>query len=169
MDGKCSWPGRSAPLLSLQLQDPVDEYKKHLTVRLYRTGFENSRNSCPTSQVPAFGRIIFHPHHISAWCHSTASCVRERWQSCGTANQSQGQLTPTPGAPQPQHCARGSASSIPFPRPGQDGTEEGKLLALTSEHRDSPREKAKPSHREALQTGLFCHRNITQRSKKLSL
>lgn len=53
--------------------------QKHLTARLYRTGSENSRNSCPTSA--GFGRL-FSIHTTSV---PDVTAQLRVWEKCGRA------------------------------------------------------------------------------------
>lgn len=201
--------------------------QKHLSVRLHRPGFENSRNSCPTSQIPGFGRLF--SIHTTSVPDVTAQLLV--WEQRGRA-VAQGK--PKAGAadpwcsPSPALLCPWQCQQHPLPRPGQDGTEQGKSTGTVPEsqlcslgpdpqpegalrrvtlqsarlkqfHRYcrttqisysvAPRgqhhlellrnpkstweqwetilqHKAKLFHSEPLQTGLFCHRNVTQRSKK---
>lgn len=102
--------------------------QKHLTVGLCRRGFENSRNSCPTSLVPGLGGL-FPIHTTPSVPGATAQLnVRGRWQSCGTGQtnpRSSWHLVPPEHSPVPTAVPAQS-----LPAPGQDGTGEGKLQAL---------------------------------------
>lgn len=207
--------------------------QKHLTVGLYRTGFENSKNSCPTSQIPGFGRLFsFHTTSVpdvtaqllvwekrgrgqtkarTSWplVHLNPSAVPVAVPAASPP-QGLGRMALTGKAAGPHFWTQGQSQRAPALLPGawptvwggfeksNSGVSKAEIefhrycrttrisysIAPRGQHHlkllRNPkstweqwetilRHKAKPFHSEPLQTGLLCHRNIIQRSKKLRL